>query len=181
MATSQTYKAFVASPSYILNLSGELLDSTAVLAQLTSEIRSISSYATYVTRNDTQLGNELAHITATAPAEAGRRAGVTMPEFLATGRSGRSRKEKLVQYNVVTSYRSWQECIKAVNGESDKYVSQGWKRTVKPHPGRNVSWLFLRRRKLPTCRTSLIMLLWRLKTSAGLAILCRTGAGIAVN
>lgn len=130
MATSQTYKAFVASPSYILNLSGELLDSTAVLAQLTSEIRSISSYATYVTRNDTQLGNKLVHITATAPAEAGRRAGVTMPEFLATGRSGRSRKERLVQYNVVTSYRSWQECIKAVNGESDKYVSQGWKRTV---------------------------------------------------
>ena len=35
-----------------------------------------------------------------------------------------------MQYNVVTSYRSWQERIKAVNGESSKYVSQGWKRTA---------------------------------------------------
>jgi len=53
-----------------------------------------------------------------------------MPDFLASGRTGRSRKERLMQYNVVTSYRSWQERIKAVNGESSKYVSQGWKRTA---------------------------------------------------
>jgi len=53
-----------------------------------------------------------------------------MPDFLASGRTGRSRKERLMQYNVVTSYRSWQERIKAASGESSKYVSQGWKRTV---------------------------------------------------
>jgi len=53
-----------------------------------------------------------------------------MPDFLASGRTGRSRKEKLMQYNVVAAYRSWQERIKAVNGESSKYVSQGWKRTA---------------------------------------------------
>jgi hypothetical protein len=104
------------------------------MAQLASEVRGISAYSTYVTRNDAQLGNELAHITATAPAEAGRRAGVTMPEFLVTGKSGRSRKEKLVQYNAVTAFRSWQERINAVNGESDKYVSRGWKRTMNAAP-----------------------------------------------
>ena len=130
LAKSQTYRAFVARPSYILNLSGELLDSVPVLSQLATEIRGISSYATYVTRNDAQLGNELAHITTTAPAEAGRQAGVTMPEFLVSGRTGKSRKERLLRYNVVTAYRSWQERVKAVNGESDKYVSQGWKRTM---------------------------------------------------
>ena len=53
-----------------------------------------------------------------------------MPDFLVTGRSGRSRKEKLLQYNVVTSCRSWQERAKVANGESPKYVSQGWKRTA---------------------------------------------------
>jgi hypothetical protein len=53
-----------------------------------------------------------------------------MPDFLATGRTGRSRKERLMQYNVVAAYRSWQERIKAASGESSKYVSQGWKRTV---------------------------------------------------
>ena len=36
----------------------------------------------------------------------------------------------LVQHRVVTEFRSWQERDKAANGESAKYVSQGWKRTV---------------------------------------------------
>ena len=129
MAKSQTYKAFTVRPTHILDLNGELLDSTPVMTELASEVRGISSYATYVTRNDTHLGGELARITATAPAEAGRQAGVMMPDFLAFGR-GKSRKERLLRYNVVTSFRSWQERINTVNGESDKYISQGWKRTV---------------------------------------------------
>ena len=134
MARNQTYRAFAARPTHILDINGELLDSTPVMAELAAEIRGISAYATYVTRNDTQLGDGLAHITATSPAEAGRQAGVTMPEFLVTGRTGRSRKERLLRYNIVTSYRSWQERIKAVNGESDKYISQGWKRTANAFP-----------------------------------------------
>ena len=154
MARNQTYRAFVARPAHILSLDGELLDSAPVLIELAAEVRGISAYATYVTRNDTQLGNELACITTTVPADAGRLAGVKIPDFLVpdkkdengeplkdkkTGepikiKTGRSRKEKLVQYNVVTSYRSWQERIKAVNGESSKYVSQGWKRTMNATP-----------------------------------------------
>ena len=154
MARNQTYRAFVAHPTHILSLDGELLDSAPVLIELAAEVRGISAYATYVTRNDTQLGNELACITTTVPADAGRLAGVKIPDFLVpdkkdengeplkdkkTGepikiKTGRSRKEKLIQYNVVTSYRSWQERINAVNGESDKYVSQGWKRTRNATP-----------------------------------------------
>ena len=130
MAKNQTYKAFVARPSHVLDLNGELLDATAVMAELASEVRDISAYATYVVRNDMKLGSALACVTASAPADAGRQAGVMMPDFLVAGRTGRSRKEKLVQYNVVASYRSWQERINATNGESGKYVSQGWKRTV---------------------------------------------------
>ena len=109
MAKNQTYKAFIARPTHVLDLNGELLDSAPVLLSLASEVRDISSYATYVVRNDGVLGAELAWVTATAPAEAGRQAGVTMPDFLVSGKSGRSRKEKLVQYNVVTARRSWQE------------------------------------------------------------------------
>ena len=130
MAKNQTYRAFVARPTHVLGLNGEILDSAPVLAGLASEVRDISAYATYVVRNDEALGGELAWATATAPAVAGRQAGVTMPDFLASGRTGRSRKERLVQYNVVTSCRSWQERVKAANGESSKYVSQGWRRTV---------------------------------------------------
>ena len=134
MAKNQTYRAFVARPTHVLDLNGELLDSTPVMAQLVSEIQGISSYATYVTRNDTQLEAGLATAGAIQPATAGRRAGVTIPDFLASGRTGRSRKEWLVRYNVVTAYRSWQERTKAVNGESNKYISQGWKRTANASP-----------------------------------------------
>ena len=130
MAKNRTYRAFVARPSHVLDLNGELLDGTRVLARLAYEVRDISSYATFVVRNDNSIGSRLSQVTATAPAVAGRRAGVTMPDFLASGLTGRSRKERLVQYNVVASFRSWQEREKAANGESSKYVSQGWKRTA---------------------------------------------------
>ena len=130
LARNKTYRAFVARPTHVLGLDGELLDGGPVFAELVSEIRDISGYATYVVRNDVELGNELAHVTATAPAEAGRQAGVAMPDFLVSGKSGRSRKEKLFQYNVVASYLSYQKRVNAANGESSKYVSQGWKRTV---------------------------------------------------
>ena len=130
MAGNRTYKAFVARPSYILSLDGELLDSAPVMAELASEVRGISAYATYVARNDTMLEAGLGQAGTVQPAVAGRRAGVTMPDFLEAGRTGKSRKEWLVRHSVVTRYRSWQERIKAVNGESSKYVSQGWKRTM---------------------------------------------------
>ena len=130
MAKNQTYRAFVACPSHVLGLDGELLDSAPVLAGLASEVRDISAYATYVVRNDEVLGDELSRVTVVQPATAGRRAGVTMPDFLASGKSGRSRKDMLVQHRVVTEFRSYQERVNAANGESSKYVSQGWKRTV---------------------------------------------------
>ena len=130
MARNQTYRAFVARPSHVLDLNGELLDSASIMSQLASEVRDISAYATYMVRNDTKLGAVLTHVTATNPAEAGRQAGVAMPDFLVSGRTGRSRKEKILQYNVVAAFRSWQERIDAVNGESSKYISQGWRRTV---------------------------------------------------
>lgn len=97
---------------------------------LASEVRDISAYATFVVRNDEALGDELARVAATQPTTAGRRAGVTMPDFLVSGKSGRSRKEMLVQHRVVTEFRSWQERTKAANGESSQYVSRGWKRTA---------------------------------------------------
>lgn len=130
LAKNRTYRAFAVRPTHILDLNGELLDGTRVLVSLASEVRDISSYATFVVRNDVELGDELARVAAAQPTTAGRRAGVTMPDFLVSGKSGRSRKEMRVQHRVVTEFRSWQERDKAATGESSKYVSQGWKRTV---------------------------------------------------
>ena len=149
MARNQTYRAFVARPSHVLDLNGELLDSTPIMAELAAEVQGISSYATYVVRNDSKLKGEMSCATATAPAEAGRQAGVAIPEFLVPNKkdeegnpltdksgkpiknkTGKSRKERLFRHRVVTEYRSWQGRIDAANGESSKYVSQGWKRTI---------------------------------------------------
>ena len=145
MAKNQTYRAFTVHPTHILNLNGELLDSAPIMSQLATEVRSISAYATYTVRNDTKLAADLARVTAVQPAVAGRRAGVTIPsELVVKGELhrnkagelveekvfGKSRKEWLFRHRVVTEHRSWQERIKAANGESGKYVSQGWKRTV---------------------------------------------------
>ena len=142
LGKNQTYRAFTVRPSHVLGLNGEVLEGAPVLAKLTSEIRGISGYATFVARNDLKLGPELAQVGAVQPTTAGHRAGVTMPRFFVededgkpiAGKSGRSRKKALIQHRVVTAYRSWQERVKAVNGESDKYVSQGWKRTVNASP-----------------------------------------------
>ena len=142
LAKNQTYKAFTARPSHALDLNGELLDSSLVLGKLASEIQGISGYATFVARNDMKLGSELAQTGTVQPTTAGRRAGVTMPRFFVededgkpiVGKSGRSRKEALIQHRVVTSFRSWQERISAANCTSSKYVSQGWKRTVSASP-----------------------------------------------
>ena len=130
MAGNQTYRAFFSRPTHVFDLNGEVLDSAFIMGHLASEVRDISAYATFIVRNDVKLKDELSQITATSPAEDGRQAGVTMPDFLVSGKSGRSRKEKLVQHRVVTEHRSWQERVKAANGESSKYVSQGWRRTV---------------------------------------------------
>ena len=154
MAKNQTYKAFTARPSHVMDLNGELLDSAPLMAELAAEVRGISAYATFIARNDTELEDGLARATAVQAATAGRQAGITMPDFLAadqkdengeplkdkkTGKSiksktGRSRKEWLVRHNAVTAYRSWQERVAAANGESSKHVSQGWKRTMNATP-----------------------------------------------
>lgn len=60
LAKNQTYRAFTVRPRHILDLDGELLDSATILSRLASEVRDISAYATYVVRNDVELGERLA-------------------------------------------------------------------------------------------------------------------------
>mgnify|MGYP001789260915 FL=1 len=153
MAKNQTYKAFSVRPTHVMDLNGALLESAPILSQLATEVRGISAYATFIARNDAELEDGLARATAVQAATAGRQAGITMPEFLAAdkkdengepvkdergepvkSKTGRSRKEWLVRHNAVTAFRSWQERVKAVNGESSKHVSQGWKRTMDASP-----------------------------------------------
>ena len=54
MAKNQTYRVFVARPSYVLSLDGEPLDGASVLASLGSEVRDIS-----VEASDDMMGEAL--------------------------------------------------------------------------------------------------------------------------
>lgn len=68
LAKNQTYRAFVARPSHVLDLNGEILDGAPVLVSLASEVRDISAYATYVVRNDEALADDLERVTVAQPA-----------------------------------------------------------------------------------------------------------------
>ena len=92
MAKNQTYKSFSARPSHVMDLNGVLLDREPLMAELASEVRDLSTYATFVARNDTELGARLAQAGAVQPAEAGRRAGVNIPDVLVV--KGKTRKNK---------------------------------------------------------------------------------------
>ena len=65
------------------------------------------------------------------PAVAGRRMGIKLP----SGKSvtGRSRFEAMVQEYAISQLRSWRGRRKASTGQTDKYVSTGYKRTANPN------------------------------------------------
>ena len=65
------------------------------------------------------------------PAVAGRRMGITLPPGKSV--TGRSRFEWMVREYTVSQLRSWREHRKAHTGQTDKYVSSGFKRTAKPN------------------------------------------------
>ena len=57
-------------------------------------------------------------------------------ELVRSPQTGRSRLEHMVRDRVVRELSSWSERRKAVEGESGKYISQGWSRTAsasRPH------------------------------------------------
>ena len=70
----------------------------------------------------------------TQPNTLGRTLGFTLPadvlKGFMKGKSGLSRYEFLFQDRLVRELSSWAERYKAVNNESSKYISQGWKRTA---------------------------------------------------
>ena len=65
------------------------------------------------------------------PAVAGRRIGIKLPPGKSV--TGRSRFEWMVREYSVSQLRSWCERRKAHTGQTDKYVSTGFKRTANPN------------------------------------------------
>lgn len=75
--------------------------------------------------------------TTSIPSAVGKLMKITIPqELVRSPQAGRSRLEHMVRDRVVRELSSWSERRKVANGESDKYISPGWSRTVnasQPH------------------------------------------------
>lgn len=127
---SKLYKSFTAAPHAACDMNGEVLDTPTVLQELARDVQDISGEATWVIRNDKKLLDDLeAFYHIKQPNTVGRLIGLTPCDQKARG-TGESRRNMLFQHQVVSQARSWLERIKASNGSSDKFMSQGWKRTA---------------------------------------------------
>lgn len=72
--------------------------------------------------------------------EIARNLGIKYPEeFFYSGKSGRSRVNKMFGSRVVAECKSWIERSRAQDDTSSKYVSQGWKRTARSTKPRNLA------------------------------------------
>lgn len=133
---SKLYKSFTAVPHAVCDMNGEVLNTQTILQELTRDVQDISGEATWVIRNDEKLLDDLeafSHIK--QPNTVGRLIGLTPCDQKTKG-TGESRRTMLFQHQVVSQARSWLERIKTSNGSSDKFTSQGWKRTADPQkPG----------------------------------------------
>lgn len=137
---SELYRSVVMSPIAVTDRDGVILDTKEVLEELKWEVKLVSDLAYYemTTQNLERLRDFLENVSSTyRNKDVGRKLGfVISEEYLPDSRTGRSRLHYMFGAKVVGELKSWLERTKAVNGESTKYVSQGWERTAnsnKPH------------------------------------------------
>ena len=137
---SELYRSIITSPIAVTDKDGVLLDIKEVLDELKWEIKLVSDLAYYemTTENLERLQNFLDNTHSSMPNNTiGNQLGFLIPEdYLPDSRIGRSRLQRIFGAKVVGELKSWLERTKAANGESIKYVSQGWARTAnanKPH------------------------------------------------
>ena len=137
---NELYRSIVMSPVAVTDRDGVILDTKKVLDELRWEVKLVSDLAYYeiTMENLERLQKFLENSHSVIPNNTtGRELDFRIPEeYLPYSRSGRSRLHYMFGARVVEELKSWLERTKAVNGESTKYISQGWARTAnanKPH------------------------------------------------
>ena len=131
---NELYRSIVMSPIAVTDRDGVILDDKEVLDELKWEVKLVSDLAYYemTTENLERLQDFLENVSSTyRNKDVGRKLGFTIPEeYLPDSRTGRSRLHYMFGARVVGELKSWLERTKAANGESTKYVSQGWAKTA---------------------------------------------------
>ena len=154
--SKECYKSFTSTPFLIQDANKNTIeDHSTVLQQLQEEVRTITQVVEWSLQNDKNLLEDLENYSGYNNAsKIGIALGLTIPqgvmqhqqddyyqythgeisekEYLKkiSKNSGNSRREWLYHSRIVNEASSWSERVKAANGTTDKYISQGWKRTI---------------------------------------------------
>ena len=122
------------SPIIVTDRDGVILNTKAVLEELKWEVKLVSDLAYYemTTENLERIQKFLdSAYSSMSNNTIGNRLGFLIPEeYLPDSRTGRSRLQRIFGAKVVGELKSWLERTRAANGETEKYISQGWARTA---------------------------------------------------
>lgn len=162
--SKECYKSFTSTPFLIQDAKKNTIeDQKLVLSQLREEVRTITQIVEWSLHNDNHLLEDLDNYSGYSNAsKIGIALGLTIPqgviqhqqevhyqyirgeisekEYLEkiSKNSGNSRREWLYHRRLIDEASSWSERIKAANGTTDKYISQGWKRTINTSSPYNI-------------------------------------------
>ena len=162
--SKECYKSFTSTPFLIQDAKKNTIEEhNDVLSQLREEVRTITQIVEWSLHNDKNLLEDLDNYSGYSNAsKIGIALGLTLPqgviqhqrddyhqytagiiseqEYLRkiSKNSGNSRREWLYHRRLIDEASSWSERIKTANGSSDKYISQGWKRTINTSSPYNI-------------------------------------------
>lgn len=130
------FKTVRLAPREVITLDGVIVDGVdrdRVLAELKQDAIDLTTLACFIARNDTTLEREYRALEKppSSLSALGRALHVNLPDYATIPRAtGESRRAELLRYNVMNYIKNWVARVDAVQGNTDKYVSSGWKRTM---------------------------------------------------
>lgn len=129
-----TYKSITTRPIRAEDSNGNLLDINDINASLFRDIDRLTVATEWHLASDENLREDVTSAidngNTSINAKIGERIGIRLTDgFFPSGRSGRSRFERMFQDRVVREARSWAKRSLTTYGENPEYVSQGWSRT----------------------------------------------------
>ena len=132
MSNDFNYKSFSAFPFKITDAQDmRELPVDEVLEDVLRDVKMITRNAGWEVYSNENLPSLVAEHSGVTAHVAGMRIGLHLPEEdLQDYRFGKSRYNRMFQDRVVREIRSFNERKAVVDGTSEKYVSQGWKRTA---------------------------------------------------
>lgn len=139
MSKNELYKSFTLTPFSVTDKTGEILELNKKLELLKEDVNLVTALAEWHITPELLKEYSLLN-TNKKPNAIGRALKLEIPQIILDQRkSGNSRFKELVYDRTVRELKSWNERLKAVNGASNKYVSQGWSRTVNANKPTNLT------------------------------------------